>query len=563
MPIENAEPDVITEETRALMDLLRKQNAALPDTPTHLEIDGQLYEITGSFTANGDEWEPDEVPAENQFCATGEGGGIDPSCGSGKAAPTSPPKSRVEAARAKFDALHQQYQATITAAHAAGALKDKNKTSSPDDWAKGHLDAAKVARNQARITHEAVTEKNAPNAVDETGYRSARERHKKALDDKSRAEVKFNQMLYEDGVRGKQSHNSLDSYSAVLSHLWGEEHMPPEKLHEKMTQSYTGVDPNKVAHYLEEAKSIKEKGDHAFKMQNEWQHPYYGEPDQVRNSHSTELGPVSPDLPPKVVHGGAEKEVKEFMSQAVVAMQMKIPAFEKVASSKTGEFKNGYQGAAVGSVGKGKSGYFVKRKEAEEEVYGIPKSAEAKDRPIYGYLEHPDRMESDGAHDIGSNYGPVQVVFKHDVKQRTSYTVGDSLDDRQLWGRYSGAVNDPASIKFGESTSKTNPSSGEVYPTLAKDQYAGPSTSEWGGKYIGTMYHPTYMEAQMHGGLSLKDVAEVRIPKDVETSDKALKGLEKAGVKVVRTPPRHVMLYSFGFESADQMWRKKAYQEDS
>jgi hypothetical protein len=130
-------------------------------------------------------------------------------------------------------------------------------------------------------------------------------------------------------------------------------------------------------------------------------------------------------------------------------------------------------------------------------------------RPIYGYLDSEDGylQHRDGrsvsVNDVGYDsarvqerlyqYGLVAVRLKDHVKQRTSFTVGDSLDQEdnihpswmtepQVWSV------DPYVVAPKEPTS----------PVVYNDD---PGT--W----------PLYAEAQVHGAVRVEDIAEVVVPR--------------------------------------------------
>ncbi len=478
---------------------------------------------------------------ENSFCPTGPGGGQDNSCGSKGGA-----SGAVEGgggARAKFDKVYEEYNAGNAMSKEAYAL---GKTASPDDWAQSHVMRAKSYRKTDDAKHRATTEKNAANAADEKGYREAREKHRHAQDEYLRKINDLNDMIHKDGVRGKSNYD-WPNYGEFMR---GESEYGGFR-----EKNYTGMDNDKLIKYRQKAAEIKEAGTKADSLVHAWKSPYYGEPAQVRDSGKSELGLTSNILPSKVERGsltghGVEPELKKFMAHAEIAIQMKESSLEKLVSAKSEEFKNGFEKGAVGSVGRGKKDYFNKRRDQEESILGIPQEADAKARPMYGYLEHPDRMLSHG-YAVGDNYGAIQVKLKDSLKDRTSYTIGDSLDDRGTWGGYAAAVNDPLPIAIGKTRDHRN--MGGLHTA---EQSAGMNTETFKGVYHdGRVITPSYIEAQIHGGLKHSDIAEVRIPKDSDVAEKTIKKLEKAGVKVVRTVPRHQTLYVLN--TPDEDWNSK------
>jgi hypothetical protein len=104
---------------------------------------------------------------------------------------------------------------------------------------------------------------------------------------------------------------------------------------------------------------------------------------------------------------------------------------------------------------------------------GIDKEADPLEHPIYGYFAHPNTLDM-------SNYGEVDFVLKDEVKHRATVTMGDSLSDFMsgtLIGSPSGDI-DLASM----GSNLLAASEGDI---------------------------PDYIEAQIHGGVSMQDVAKV------------------------------------------------------
>lgn len=330
----------------------------------------------------------------------------------------------------------------------------------------------------------------------------------------------------------------------------------------------------RTRHYAEENKAA---------LRGRAQGAYYGEPTTVRDFKWTGASDVKPsaNLPEKVARGGnQDKELDTFMQNAEVAISVKDTGLKGIISS--GQFKNRFEGGR-GGVGKGKRDYKEARLEGENKLFGIGHDEDAS-RPIYGWLEHPDRVSSTGE-DIGNNYGPHIVVLKPSVKARSSYTIGDSLDDTNAFGRVAGAVTAPAShtgivesywdaslpddwrSKISKPDVDTEVARIDALPKyeaharsswdddesvrkraeeiVARRQFrpkvnvvAGNTTNDFNvaldtGRQIGK---PRYVEAQIWGGVKLEDIAEIRTRKGSLTPAQEKK-LAKNGVAVKYIPP--------------------------
>ena len=254
---------------------------------------------------------------------------------------------------------------------------------------------------------------------------------------------------------------------------------------------------------------------------------YFGEPAKPTKAPSDGGGKVDSAVPTRVPRGGADKDLKDFLDGAEPVMAFNPKGFAKFV--KEGEAKNGFE-AGTGGIKKGKSGYLEGRRSGEEAVMGISKLEAPEKRPVYAALEHPDRARSlQGGPNQMAQYGGVQVVFNNSVKDRSTFTVGDSLDAARPRGIMASPVRDPA-----------NPSSPR---TQVKDiQYNGGTigqrmnmtTSMDGGMRLPS----AYVEAQIHGGLRTSDIKEVRYYRGHDIPTATRRALEKQGVRIVELPPQ-------------------------
>ena len=265
---------------------------------------------------------------------------------------------------------------------------------------------------------------------------------------------------------------------------------------------------------------------------------FYGEPATVAKAKSDGGGQVDSSVPLKVPKGGASRDLKDFLNGSEVVMAFNPYGLAKFV--KEGEAKNGFQ-EGTGGIKKGKGGYLEVRKAGEEKVMGISRQTEASKRPVYGALEHPDRARSlqGGENNDMANYGGVQVVLKSSVKDRATFTIGDSLDYNAPLNIMASPVRDPADPtivnSMGSKKINFNPGGGtssDKMTTFANFD-AGPT-------------RPAYVEAQIHGGLKISDVKEVRYYKGHDIPASTRKLLEKQGVKIVELPPQmdSLSLYS-------------------
>jgi hypothetical protein len=113
---------------------------------------------------------------------------------------------------------------------------------------------------------------------------------------------------------------------------------------------------------------------------------------------------------------------------------------------------------------------------------GIPKDVDPRLRPIYGTF--------DIAGEQSSSYGDINFVLKDSVKRRTTYTIGDSL----------GGFDDGA--QAGVQAADDLAAWDENARAIARHLDSPPDV----------LNYLEYVEAQIHGGVSIDDVAQVVLP---------------------------------------------------
>jgi hypothetical protein len=182
-------------------------------------------------------------------------------------------------------------------------------------------------------------------------------------------------------------------------------------------------------------------------------------------------------------------------------LSVTVPANKVGAILKDGRLKSQFETGRSG----GKNDPEI-RADWEAAMFGYPRGMNPEQRPIYGMVETggPKPSSTRG----NEQYGTVTLVLKDDVKDRATFTNGDSLNmNRQFV-----PVRDPSS-------------------RLAQERVSG--RMEVGDD------NDTYYETQIHGGVKTSDIAKViidtRTYKDfkwisVPPSAALLKSLDKAGI---------------------------------
>jgi SPP1 gp7 family putative phage head morphogenesis protein len=124
--------------------------------------------------------------------------------------------------------------------------------------------------------------------------------------------------------------------------------------------------------------------------------------------------------------------------------------------------------------------YRRNRKSLENNTWGIPENAQ---QPIYGYMDQKVTIHRTTGNTFQepsvTAYGDIQIILKDEIKNRTTITLGDSLNSKRI----------PVEIKEALAGNLSN-----AQVTSAVD--------------IGAY---DYYEAQIHGGLSITDIKEIRL----------------------------------------------------
>lgn len=131
--------------------------------------------------------------------------------------------------------------------------------------------------------------------------------------------------------------------------------------------------------------------------------------------------------------------------------------------------------------------YNTEMRRNTEAVWGPPYNWDDKNRPIYGHIQRPQEPVG-----LASHYGSVQAILKKDVRDRTTMTVGDSLGA----GGYAIPVNDVDDVDQNSFLAAVTGRS--------VDAYAISNIPEEGDEDPFRDFD--YIEAQIHGGVSVNDI---------------------------------------------------------
>jgi hypothetical protein len=160
--------------------------------------------------------------------------------------------------------------------------------------------------------------------------------------------------------------------------------------------------------------------------------------------------------------------------------------------------------------------YRQARQELEVGLWGVP---EKDDGPIYGYIDTPKQTGLDNQTRM---YGEIKITLKDSVVGRTTITAGDSANHGLI----------PVLLKNVREGKLTNEQVDGAYRSRAFQAGAG----DVGMRRNSVMSHAKidYYEAQIHGGVSLKDIESVLIPKTSPIKQSTISTLESKNIKVIR-----------------------------
>lgn len=172
-----------------------------------------------------------------------------------------------------------------------------------------------------------------------------------------------------------------------------------------------------------------------------------------------------------------------------------------------------------------------KRQSIEDMLFGAPLNLDDRDRPVYGFLPRPTITGPRGPiSDLVEQYGDATVVLRPEVRERTTWTLGDSF--METYPLPLGLnPNDHPEYFVGDTPlwlASTDPYLGyELSDTIVKELLLGAGVEELSLQYGIEMPEKAlkdprlgrngYEEAQIHGGVTLADIAQLRVPIDPET----------------------------------------------
>lgn len=184
----------------------------------------------------------------------------------------------------------------------------------------------------------------------------------------------------------------------------------------------------------------------------------------------------------------SKKDLSNLVQNGDITVAVNSQTFEKVVAD--GRFKNQFETKTSGGWNSVND-----RQRWEAASQDVPFDVKNSERPVYGYLTNNTSSESGtGWAEIGSinnkgvnQYGDLRVVMKDSVRNRATYTVGDSLSREAFAFSVDAPISDSILDHNGFWT------------------YGAPGHTS-GSPIAG------YVETQIRGGLKISDIAKVYAP---------------------------------------------------
>ena len=196
------------------------------------------------------------------------------------------------------------------------------------------------------------------------------------------------------------------------------------------------------------------------------------------------------DVPPKQI---VTETLDRLRDDLAYPMSIRSGQIGAEAILTDGRFKTQFETGASGGL------FDVEfRSRSERAGLGIPEHVDLTQRPVYGYVKA-------GSPKV-SQYGGVEFELKESVKERATYTLGDSLGRFDLGTAVGSPISDPDLLGCD----------GLI------DLY-----HEYGARQV------PYIEAQIQGGVSVSDVARIIVHSDSPEYNWVISEARRQGIEVV------------------------------
>lgn len=224
----------------------------------------------------------------------------------------------------------------------------------------------------------------------------------------------------------------------------------------------------------------------------------------------------------------AEANVKRIMDDPDTNVYIRVGSASTLEQILGDRFKTSAElGIDTHQIPHLKGGYQAARNRVEAKTLGYDeKGTKPEDRPIYGYIAGKD-LNGDSHADVSQAYGSIAVKLKGDVKDRTTFTAADSFKSGIASPiKHNGPPPPPnaasiaATTRHGYDVDKLP----KHYPSYYNDKSINDSQLHGAARAktiddlvdVGATTGNRYIEAQVHGKVTPKDIAEIHFsPKGV------------------------------------------------
>lgn len=194
----------------------------------------------------------------------------------------------------------------------------------------------------------------------------------------------------------------------------------------------------------------------------------------------------------QIIYGSLAEDLTKLVEDRPISVFVREDTLDKILED--GRFKNATEVGGEGSTFKDNN-YMATRTVYENAAFGYDNQTPPEQRPITG-LVAPAGVTNYEAVDT---YGEVQIDLADSVKERSTFTVGDSLNEFLPPIEFRGSV--PFTYNYGRIAQET-------YNSKQAGRKAGVTNPK--GPILNSWWHEeNYVEAQVHGGVKVSDIAKV------------------------------------------------------
>jgi len=161
--------------------------------------------------------------------------------------------------------------------------------------------------------------------------------------------------------------------------------------------------------------------------------------------------------------------------------------------------------------------YIEGRNDLEKGLWGLPQNAHS---PIYGFFNSPLQPS---VHNQTDHYGDVTITLKDEVAKRATITAGDSANHGLI----------PVLVIDARKKNLSNQQVDGAYRSRAFQK--GSELVSQVINSVRSIKDIDYFEAQIHGGVTLKDIKSVRLKRYSIVDSATIASLEANGIEVIRS----------------------------